>query len=1097
MNNQSNFLRSKGGVSGLLVGVSAIGLIGAAPAIGQVTPADSSTAANDIVITGIRQANANAIKTKRNSDTIVDAISSEDIGALPDKSITETLQRIPGVSVNRFAAANDPDHVSEEGQTPVIRGLPYVHSEFNGRDAFTANRGRALNFQDIPPELAASVEVYKNQTADRIEGGIAGVINIVTRRPLDTNKNIYSFNADVNYGDLRKKATPEGSALISHQWDTGNGRFGVLLSGSYSKIQERVENARVTTYRDYRSADAGRGIVASDRGGLTGGAAGTDYYVPIGGGYSRQDNDRERIGASGALEYESADGSLQATLQAIHSETKQTYTERTLGPVEDTSNIVLVNGVGGSVFDANNVLLKGRLGSADGAGIGIETQELSRGEVGRATTDDFSGHITWKATERFKLDLDGQYATSTSRFLDTSVVAIASTIQDFDNTGSTPITTYLRPANFRGPQYNSAPLSTYTSSTSALADPATTFWRSAQDHQDNTRGTEFAFRADGDFRFSDDDSAFFRKVRFGARYAERKQTIRSDGYNWGNLSERWNAGITTAAQLTPAGFGVIPLGNFLRGASGDTSIIGFLGNPAAGYDQLQAGVAAIRAVRGSFGYSPLTSGSRNGSGTDPASCASNPPVGGAACTIANGAGDGFHNIGEVSTNKERTIAAYARVDFGAKDIEALGGVTIDGNIGLRFVETRSVSSGYYSVPSVASAFPNLPTPCTPGYTPPSSGGQPGYNICANSAGDRAAILTFLGAAGNYVPNTTAQTYRNWLPSFNLRIAPNDKLQYRFAYSRGISRPSFNDLRNYTQFSVASPPGLIPANTPFPAVALKATSYGNPLLRPTTSDNFDLTQEWYYSPQGSLTIGVFYKRLKNVYSVLNGIATSNGPNGTSVTNNIGVDPANPAILTYTNNGVTLLASNAVTANNDRTYGLRGLEVDWRQGSLSFLPSPFDGLGFSANFTYIDADQLTYQPVLPANFDTSVGSGYNPNTGYLTAFPFPGISKYNANAELFYEKYGISTRIAYTWRSSYFVSSQDSLGPNDPTFTDASGFWDAQAFYNFTPQIKVGVTGSNLFNTKIRTYNQINKAGLTALRGVNEADRRFTFGVRVGF
>ena len=1080
MSNTGSTVRSKRGVAALLVSASAFGLTGVAPARAQAPAANPAPAESDIVVTGIRAANATAVRIKRNADTVVDAISSEDIGALPDKSITETLQRIPGVSVNRFAAANDPDHVSEEGQTPVIRGLPYVHSEFNGRDAFTANRGRALNFQDIPPELAASVEVYKNQTADRIEGGIAGVINIVTRRPLDTPRDIFSFNADVNYGDLRRKATPEGSALVSKQWDTGNGRFGILVSGSYSKIQERVENARVTTYRDYRSADATRGIVASDRGGVTGGAPGVDYYIPIGGGYSRQDNDRERIGASGALEYESADGSLQATIQAIHSETKQTYTERTIGPVEDTSNIVLVNGVGGSVFNSSNVLLKGRLGSADGPGIGIETQELSRGEIGRATTDDFSGHITWKATERFKLDFDGQYATSTSRFLDTSVVAIASTIQDFDNTGAFPITQFLRPINFRGPQYNSAPLGTYTSSTSALADPKTTFWRSAQDHQDNTRGTEFAFRADGDFKFGDDDSAFFRKVRFGARYAERKQTIRSDGYNWGNLSERWNAGITTASQSTPAGFGTVDLGSFFRGATGDTQIIGFLGNPAVGYDQLQAGVAAIRAVRGSYGYLPLTAGSRNGSGADPAS-------------INPGAGDGFHNLGEVSTNRERTTAAYARLDFGAKDIAALGGMTIDGNIGVRFVETRSVSSGYYSVPSVASVFPNLPNPCTPSYTPPSSGGQPGYNICANNPADRAAILAFFGAAGNYVPSTTAQTYRNWLPSFNLRIAPNDKLQYRFAYSKGLSRPSFNDLRNYTQFAAASPPGLIAPGTPFPAIPLKATSYGNPLLRPTTSDNFDLTQEWYYSPQGSLTLGLFYKRLKNVYSVLNGIATNNG----GVTNNIGVDPANPAILAYTNNGSTLLATNSVTANNDRSYGIRGLEVDWRQGSLSFLPSPFDGLGFSANFTYIDADQLTYQPVFPANFDTSVGSGYNGTTGYLTAFPFPGISKYNANAELFYEKYNISARVAYTWRSSYFVSSQDSLGPNDPTYTDASGFWDAQAFYNFTPHIKVGVTGSNLFNTKIKTYNQINKAGLTALRGVNEADRRFTFGVRVGF
>ena len=106
---------------------------------------------------------------------------SEDIGALPDRSVTEALQRIPGVSISRFAAGADPDHFSIEGSGVVVRGLPQVRSELNGRDTFSANSGRFLSFSDVPPELLGGVDVYKNQSAEMIEGGLAGTVNLRTR----------------------------------------------------------------------------------------------------------------------------------------------------------------------------------------------------------------------------------------------------------------------------------------------------------------------------------------------------------------------------------------------------------------------------------------------------------------------------------------------------------------------------------------------------------------------------------------------------------------------------------------------------------------------------------------------------------------------------------------------------------------------------------------------------------------------------------------------------------------------------------------------------------------------------------------------------
>jgi len=150
----------------------------------------------EVIVTGFAGALRSSQAIKENSDVVVDSITAEDIGALPDNSVTEALQRVPGVSINRFAAGRDPDHFSVEGSGLVIRGLTYVKSEINGRESFTANNGRGLSFADIPAELLAGVDVYKSLSADRLEGGISGTVNLRTRKPFESQENILAFTAE-------------------------------------------------------------------------------------------------------------------------------------------------------------------------------------------------------------------------------------------------------------------------------------------------------------------------------------------------------------------------------------------------------------------------------------------------------------------------------------------------------------------------------------------------------------------------------------------------------------------------------------------------------------------------------------------------------------------------------------------------------------------------------------------------------------------------------------------------------------------------------------------------------------------------------------
>ena len=122
--NLFNAMRHSLKAGGSLVAIGCLLASGTAQA--QDEPAATSDDENLIIVTGIRASLANAQEIKRNADTVVDAITAQDIGALPDRSVTEALQRVPGISINRFAGSNDPDHFSVEGSGLVIRGINYV-----------------------------------------------------------------------------------------------------------------------------------------------------------------------------------------------------------------------------------------------------------------------------------------------------------------------------------------------------------------------------------------------------------------------------------------------------------------------------------------------------------------------------------------------------------------------------------------------------------------------------------------------------------------------------------------------------------------------------------------------------------------------------------------------------------------------------------------------------------------------------------------------------------------------------------------------------------------------------------------------------------
>src|SRR4051794_14393529 len=289
--------------------------------ISQTTDPNAQSSAepgskNAIIITGTRRALRTSQQIKKNADTVVDSITATDIGAFPDKSVAEALQRVPGITVNRFAATSDTAHFSAEPSGVIIRGLPQVRSEFNGRDTFSANSSRGLSWTDVTPELLAGVDVYKNQTADMIEGGIAGSINLRTRVPFDAPGELVQIGARANYGDLDKKWTPDINGFYSNRWQTGAGEFGIMANVAYSHVKTRSQGIQY-----------GRTAII-ENGAPTWPA---EVFMPASINFLDNEYDRKRYGVSGAVQWKSSDGKWLATGQYLRSLYKNNWKERSFG----------------------------------------------------------------------------------------------------------------------------------------------------------------------------------------------------------------------------------------------------------------------------------------------------------------------------------------------------------------------------------------------------------------------------------------------------------------------------------------------------------------------------------------------------------------------------------------------------------------------------------------------------------------------------------------------------------------------------------------------------------------------------------------------
>ncbi|MGJ8559203.1 MAG: TonB-dependent receptor [Litorimonas sp.] len=1036
----------------LLSGTTALALAFMAPQVfAQDAPGEeiSDIADEDmdeVVATGIRSALRKARDLKRDADTAVDSITASDVSTLPDLSVAEALARIPGVVVQRIAlGASEGDFPSPEGGGNLIRGLTLVRSEFNGRDAFSANGGRSLDFGTIPPELIGAVDVYKNTSADLIEGGIGGSINLRTLEPFDRSGRIAVITLDGTYTDLRDEWSPDYSILLGDRWQTDAGEFGLLGSFSSSELKSDLHGFQIGQLVPYTQN-------------------GQTVAVPSGFQLRTNDVDRERDSYYLAGQYRNNDGTLEATAKYSRIENTVDSNERTLEYFTDGEswNQIDVTGMITSPFSSAGIpqcqgendptpdnptcemtqpvtglyesgLISNSLRdwtnerANEGFGNGANFTNLGINQQDSSKTDDLSLNVKWRPSDQWFVQVDGH--RTTAEFDRKRLWAGSRFFSDFNFNADLddPYVTLIldpeaQPIRRAG---GGAPL------TGDLTNPANSFFLFMADEFQDNEGDMYAVRGDVEYEFEND--GWFDSIKFGARFAERDQTNREAGLNWAAVAPPWAGGYLPFSEVSSQSAEVVDFSDFFRGGlvrGANTQVTFADRNLLADYEGFVSAIAGESSIPQSVNGDGLTSyGDWN-------------PL------MQNGVVD-YAGRGGVGDITEKTQNYYARLDFGN---EFDNGMSIDANVGVRY--TKSDVSGQGALR----------------YNEVSSGNAVGQRPVDFSP---EAVAYFTQA--DIERSGKFSSDERWLPSLNVKWNLNDSQLIRFAVSENITRPNIAQLRpdqsanGAFRFESTTDP-TVPQDQRIVDISLNQINIygGNPDLKPILSTNYDLSYEYYFGDENSLTASFFRKDIRN-----------------------NIIYASKTLDTVTLDGDEVAIVFNGDVNQDKAE-INGVEIAYQQ-FYDFLPGFLSNLGLQANYTYIDAS--TNAPIASAvegdpefnNFERVYRYGV---TNFL------GLSEHSANLIGIYQSDKVEVRLAYNWRSEYLSSYRDYVTGN-PIFQEDRGYLDGSFKYDFDEHLQFRFQIANILDTKANATQQIDAAGQRFGRTSFVGDRRIRVGLRYAF
>ncbi|HEU4484483.1 MAG TPA: TonB-dependent receptor [Povalibacter sp.] len=1050
-------------------------------------------ALEEVVVTGLRGSLQASMETKRDAVGVVDAINAEDIGKFPDTNLSEALQRITGVSIDRR---------NGEGATVTARGFgpEFNLVTLNGRQMPTADAfgngiptaggvgagSRSFNFANLSADGINALEVYKTGRADMSTGGIGATVNVRTVRPFDNDGMVLNLGAKGIYDthvDAGDDVTPELSGIFSYANDDKT--WGVSLNASY---QKRNSSAAGSTVNDWHiqpwhsnlaDNSAAAPLYINNNGTVYGNNATADDFVEA--TVVNAPAEGQLYGIPNDIRYhfndrESTRTNAQLTVQFAPSDTMvltadYTYALSNLKEDRgDQTTWLQRNGFYYLEFDtdeavATPVLLKEHTGSAKD--FGYEQQH-------REQKNDLSSvgfNANWNVSDRINIQLD--YHDSKARSLPDDPV-----------TGAGEVTFSV------AGKYSGDCLAYYPGAPAG----ATPICQNAANAWDQVFSFNNGLPVAGRTLFADTNAMLAgtggdSNVTFG-NDTLGSQVLRTAYQGQETDIQQLRLGSSLEFDEGRLQFGLETRDMEMNArASGGYMALGDWGVSDAGKVADMVGLMQPFSLTGNFDdYNPIGA-----------------PVGGlkgnavtlGQWALAHGYGNWSEEAapdGQLRYNpgfavndivEEKTTAFYVQFAFHAD----VGTMPANLLVGARY-ESTDVNATSYILPTRYLTWQD----------------------------DNDFQQTQSGSVADTVTRNETATYNNLLPSLDFDIGITDTVKARASYSKTIARA------NYTSLTASIDPNT-PGGSTINGFRATATA-NNPGLLPLESTNFDLSLEWYFSDNGYVSVGWFDKDIVNFIG--QGVFEEPvvGLGGVNIKDQTAGPRAQAALTALRNRGVsqpsdselfTMLtmmehpegttyqgtfypggessyngtndqhvafatAYDVITAPEDPDYifavqrPVNNKEANihgWEFGGQYFFGNT--GFGVLANYTIVKGD---------VGFEDTADPGEN-------QFALLGLSD-SANAVLMYEKYGVSARIAWNWRDK-FLQAANQGGWRNPIYVAPYDQIDISVGYDINENLSLQVEAINVTGEDVRWYGRSEKQ----MWRLEDQSARYALGARYKF
>jgi TonB-dependent receptor len=960
MSNKSRFTYGRKTLLGLSVATMALA---SSVAIAQ----EAADATDEVVVTGIRKALENSVDLKRNAKGIVDSISAEDMGKFPDSNLAESLQRVTGVSIDR-------DQNTGEGKSVTVRGFgaDYNLVTLNGRMMPTSTLGdfasapstRSFNFGDLAPEAVAGVDIYKTSRASAASGGMGSTINIRTSRPLDAP----GFNAtaavkSINDDSSEESYDTETSLLISNTFL--DDRFGIALTAINSSLSHTNASYRHqwspfetingnTLAANNEATDVLNGVDPTT--GDTGIEDGT-LIANINGaaGYYINDLEQERDNFQITLQARPFDN-LTLTYDNIVAELEHQVRSRDL-TIYIEEGLPFWNNDAQRMVDRTSTSVYSPDGSNPAS---IESLAYNHDDIfaGYNSSMGLQKNVTELDAHGFNAEWDVDENLTLS--LDIST-ATSETKPDSPYGSLAYITTSTKVAQTAAIDYTSElPIISIGGEEPSLGGT----YNGDNAGLDLYNAHRWLGGADNVFAYNEND---LDQIQINGSYD-------ASGSSFSNYVDVLDFGVSFSENNVSTGFFQQPANNQdgIQAPAWDKwPNYGIYFSVADGRDAFfyQAHTEELQPY-----FSDL-----NGASAIPNTILNIPyeelfdmyTTYGAfswndaqtdICRNNTLAGCTDFTYTQQRKLEEKTTSVYVQ---GSKDFEIF---EMPASIvaGLRYERTEVVSQNY------------IPT-----YSGTKISGFD--SVTAQATGDSAFF-------------TTEGDYDYFLPSIDFDMDLLDDVKLRASVSQSIARQTYDKLAG----GVAINPAILNAKTgPFEYQG--SGTEGNPNLEPFESTNFDLSAEWYYGALSYASIGYFAKEAQNWVGTGNRYGAVQNIRHAAYTDGSLNGAANNTLSTEDNDLAIFNVS--FNASSDRKETIDGLEIAIQHDFGDYNPVPFidlTGFGVIANLTIVDSD---------ADYNNQT-----PNSENDGQFAVVGISD-SHNLIAYYERFGLSARVAYNWRDRF--------------------------------------------------------------------------------